>query len=242
MSVNYRTRGFVFKKEDRLESDRVFTVFTHDFGKVEVFAKAIRKIASKLKGGIEIFSLSEIEFIQGKNRKTLIDAILIEKFNNIIEVPEKIEIINKISGMLDSFIKGQEPDENIWNLIIDFSEKLNNTKLSVNNQPLVYYYFIWNFISVLGYEPELSKCAVCSQKLNPYNLYFSNKEGGVICGLCFQSNKNAKKINSDMIKTLRLILKKDWQTLCKLKIDLYSQKLLKEISEDYYHYLMHTLN
>src|SRR3989344_2721101 len=174
MVVHYRTIGFVFKREDRIESDRIFTVFTYDFGRIEIFAKAIRKIASKLKGGIEIFSLSEIEFIQGKNRKTLTDANLIEKFNNIIEVPEKIEIFNKISDMLDSFIKGQEPDEKIWSLIMDFSEKLNNTDLTVNNQQLLYYYFVWNFISILGYSPELSRCAICNQKLNPYNLYFSN--------------------------------------------------------------------
>ena len=63
MAVHYKTKGFILKKEDRLESDRIFTVFTYDFGRIEIFGKAIRRIASKLKGGIDIFSLSEITLL-----------------------------------------------------------------------------------------------------------------------------------------------------------------------------------
>src|SRR3990167_7638334 len=107
MTTSYRTAGFVFKKDDRFESDRNFSVFTKDFGRVEVLGKSIRKIASKLRGGIEIFSLSEIEFVQGKNRKTLTDAVLDKKFNNIY-TPVKLDISYKISGLVDNFIKGEE--------------------------------------------------------------------------------------------------------------------------------------
>ena len=49
MAVHYRTNAIVFKKEDQSEADRIFTVFTHDFGKLDIRAKAIRKINSKLK-------------------------------------------------------------------------------------------------------------------------------------------------------------------------------------------------
>ena len=44
MTVHYKTEGFVFKSVDRLEADRVFSVFTVDFGRIEVFGKSIRKI------------------------------------------------------------------------------------------------------------------------------------------------------------------------------------------------------
>ena len=76
MFLNYRTKGFIFKKEDRGEADQLFTIYTKDFGKLEILGKAIRKISSKLRSGAETFYLSEIEFIQGKTYKTLTDAIL----------------------------------------------------------------------------------------------------------------------------------------------------------------------
>jgi len=246
MAVYYRTQGFIFKKKDILEADRVFSVFTYDFGRLEVFGKAIRKIASKLRGGIEIFSLSEIEFIQGKNRKTLTDTIAIEKFSNIMQDPARLEISHKISDILDNFIKGQEKDELIFNLLKETLNKLNNPKLQASSIQLIYCYFLWNFLSALGYHPEIQKCAVCGLKLDPYTLYFSNKDGGIICRNCSDFDIEAKKIyperyqriNSDIVKILRLILKRDWQILSKLKVEVFSQDLLKEISDNYYRYIL----
>jgi len=246
MSVYYRTQGFIFKKKDILEADRVFSVFTYDFGRLEIFAKAIRKITSKLRGGIEIFSFSEIEFIQGKNRKTLTDTIAIEKFKNIMQNPEKLEISHKISDILDNFIKGQEKDELIFTLLKDTLNKLNDPKLQDFSIQLIYYYFFWNFLSITGYHPEIQKCAVCGSKLNPYILYFSNKDGGTICKNCSDSNMEAeraysepcRRVNSDVVKILRLILNKDWNILSKLKVEVSSQNLLKEISNDYCYYIL----
>ena len=237
MAAHYATKGFVFKREDRSEADRVFSVFTRDFGRVEIFAKAIRKITSKLKGGIEIFALSDIEFIQGKNRKTLIEAALAKKFTDISKVPEKIIMAGRVSLLLDNFIKGQEADERIWNLIVDFFEKLSNEKLIFPGQRL-YYYFFWNFISALGYKPELSTCAACNQALYPATLYFSSNDGGILCQDCFAVRKTGEKIHPDVVKVLRVMLKNDWDTLLKLKIQKSSQKELEQISENYYRYLL----
>jgi len=231
MTTRYKTQGFVFKKNDINESDRFYSVFTNDFGRLDIFAKAIRKNASKLKSGIDIFYISDIEFIQGKNKKTLTDAITIQKFNNIWQDVEKFKIANRMGEILDSFIKGEERDENLFNLLNEVFNKLNDNNLDNKKYLLIYYYFLWNIFSLLGYSSEVQKCASCREKLIPYNIYFSNKEGGVICKGCFHKDKFAKEINSDTVKVLRIILSKDWQTLLKLKIEPASQKILSEISE-----------
>src|SRR3989344_8727154 len=107
MTTYYKTKGFVLKKNDRSEADRIFTIFTDDFGKIEIRARAIRKITSKLRAGIDVFYFSEVEFIQRKNHKTLTDAVAIEK-NDCSQNFEKMIIYNKIAEVLDKFIKGQE--------------------------------------------------------------------------------------------------------------------------------------
>jgi len=232
MSLYYRTKGIVFKKDDRGEADRIFTIFTHDSGKLEVVARAIRKINSKLRAGIDVFYLSEIEFIQGKFYKTLTDSAAIERFKSISQYPEKLNISRKIAEFIDCYINGQEKDEDMFNLLNETLTKLN----SQTNHSLIYHYFFWNFFSILGYRPEIYKCAACQEKLNPYSIYFSNKEGGVICKNCLASDREAKKINSDVVKVLRLFLKNDWQVISKLKIDKPSRILLEEISKDYHLY------
>ena len=237
MTLHYRTYGFVLKKEDRFEADRVFSVFTKEFGRVEVTGRAIRKIASKLRGGIDLFSLSEVEFIQGKNKKTLTDAITIETYKNILESPEKLQVAYKISDMVACFVKEQQQDETIFNLLQEALGKLNEPQLPVKTYPLAYYYFLWNFVSALGYAPELSVCAVCAEKLNPQSLYFSNKEGGAVCQTC-AAWSNAVKITSDVVKVARLLLKKDWDMLKRLTIGESAKRQLEKVSEEYLAYLI----
>jgi DNA repair protein RecO (recombination protein O) len=238
MAVQYRTQGFVFKRRDLGEADRVFSLFTRDFGRIEVTGKAIRKIVSKLRSGIEMFSLSEVEFVQGKTAKTLTDAIALKRFGKIVTNPEKIAFALEISEVIECFVKGQELDEAIWETILDAFSTLNEA--DTKNVSMAYFYFLWNFLDVLGYKPEISSCAICGQKLHPYALYFSNREGGIICNTCLKKDVHAKKINSDIVKVLRLFFQKEWATVSKLKMEKNSQKLLGQVSKNYYAYLSQT--
>jgi len=233
MAVHYRTQGFIFRKNDFVEADRIFTIFTKDFGKLEILGKAIRKIKSKLRGGMRLFSLANIEFIQGKTYKTLTDASLIEDFPDLRKNLKRLKITYEISEILDDLIRGQEKDEKIWNLLRETFQRLNNLSLSVKECWLIYYYFLWNFLSVSGYRPELNFCSICQKKLIPENLYFNLKEGGVICFDCFKKTKSGKKIEPDVIKILRLILKKEMSLLKRLKIKTAYQEAIKEISGEY---------
>jgi len=234
MFTHYRTEGFILKKVDRGEADRIFTTYTKDFGKLDLLAKAERKIKSKLRGGLETLCLSEIEFIQGKAHKTLTDTILIENFLNLKKDLKKIRIAHQITETLDVLVKGQEPDEKIWRLLkISFS-KLNTNNLNPITYKLIYYYFFWNLLSFLGYEPELYRCSFCQKKITPEKIYFNPREGGTVCQACFQKDKSSKTISPEVIKILRLILKKEWGTLLKLKFEAKYLKELFLISKSYF--------
>ena len=66
MFRHYRTQGFILKKADRGEADRIFTIYTKDFGKLEILAKAERKIKSKLKGGLGLFIYQKLSLFKEK--------------------------------------------------------------------------------------------------------------------------------------------------------------------------------
>lgn len=234
MAIHYRTQAFILNKADLWEADQVFTVFTKDFGKLKILGKAIRKIKSKLRSGIEPFYLSEIEFIQGKNHKTLTDATAIEKLKNVRQDLEKLEIVSQIIENADDLIRGEEKDEDIWNLLTEVFEKLNDYKLQTINYSLIYYYFLWNLFSILGYQIDLYYCANCQKKLVPEKLYFDSEEG-IICSSCLPTEALVKagEISPDVIKILRLFLEKDWNILLRLKIQDFHKKELEAISLDF---------
>jgi len=242
MFIHYRSQGFVLKEENRGEADKVFTIFTKDFGKLKISGKAIRKIKSKLRAGIQVFYLSEIEFIQGKNQKTLIDAIPLDKFSNIKGNLNRLRIISKIAEVFDKLIKGEEPDKKLWELLLEVFKGLDSCPVSHPLYSMVYYYFIWNLFSILGYKPTLNQCVICQDKLTPTILYFDSEQGGIICGDCFRKTKKGEKIKVETIKILRVLLEKNWKAFSKLKIKTEHQGDLKKVSENYLSYLSDALD
>jgi len=224
MFTYFRTKAFFLKEKEYGEDSKIFDVFTKNFGKIKVFGKAIRKVKSKLRAGTEIFSVSEIEFIQGKIHKTLTDVVLIDKFENLKINNNKFQIVSKISKDLEKLVHGEEKDNKIWELLEKTFRRLNtNAKISDWQLKIIYYFFFYNLISILGYKPELYYCHICHKKLSKENIYLFSKKNGIICESCFQKMNKIKKkeylnININSIKILRIILKKDWKTLQRLKI------------------------
>lgn len=234
MFTHYRTQAFILKKKDIGEADRLFTVFAKDFGKLELLAKGERKITSKLRSALELFYLSEIEFIQGKAYKTLTDALLVESFNGLRKSLRAVSIASQIAQVLDRLLKGQEPDNNIWQLLKETFEKLNDQKTKSETRNLVYHYFLWNFISLLGYQVEFYRCSSCGKKLIPEKIYLSFKKGGLVCESCGKSEKRENPLNLNVVKLVRILLKKDLSSLPRLKVQKSDLDSLKEISGNYF--------
>ena len=230
MAVHYHTKGFFLKEINRGESDKLFVVYTKDFGKIKILGRAIRKIKSKLRGGAGLFYLSEIEFIQGKTHKTLTDTILIDSFQETRKNLEKLKVGFQINEVLDKLVD-EEKDEKVWSLLNETFNKLNNCSLFIVHCSLLYYYFFWNLLSILGYQPELYKCAFCEKELKPNRLFFSVEHGGAVCENC--AGKKLIEITPEVIKILRIILKKDWFVLSRLKIKQDHRELLANLSENY---------
>jgi DNA repair protein RecO (recombination protein O) len=150
MFVNYRTQGLILKKDDRGEADRLFTVYTKDFGKLAILGRGIRKISSKLRSGAEVFYLSEIEFIQGKAQKTLTDAALIENFDNLRQNLNRLKVAQEVASIADSALVAPEADPKIWDLLLRVFNKINDPKATPDDLKEIYKYFVFDFKICLG--------------------------------------------------------------------------------------------
>ncbi len=79
-----QTMGIVLSRVDYGEADRIVTVLTGNDGKITLMAKGVRKVRSKLAGGIELFSISELLYVPGKGSiGTLVSARLIEHASSV---------------------------------------------------------------------------------------------------------------------------------------------------------------
>ena len=60
------TTGVILSRVNYKEADRILGVITPNYGKVRLMARGVRKIKSKLAGGIELFSISSLNYVNGK--------------------------------------------------------------------------------------------------------------------------------------------------------------------------------
>ncbi|MBI2113380.1 MAG: DNA repair protein RecO [Candidatus Wildermuthbacteria bacterium] len=164
MSVQWRTQGIILKKRDRGEADRVFTVFTKEYGKLQLWAVSCRKITSKLRSGLEMPYCSDFAFVQGKTKKTVVDALPLETYAGIREDLPKLKVSFRMLATLDFFLKGESQDEKVWELLRQCLHALNENTTHANNCSRVYYYFFWNLVSLLGWEPSHAKLGKDAQK------------------------------------------------------------------------------
>jgi DNA repair protein RecO (recombination protein O) len=99
------TQGIILSRTDFGEADRIITLLTPDHGKLRLLAKGVRRVKSKLAGGIELFSVSSITFVKGRGEiGTLVSTRLFKHYAHIVTNLERtllgyefIKRINKVT-------------------------------------------------------------------------------------------------------------------------------------------------
>src|SRR4051812_44153733 len=86
MSQQRVTTGIVLTRIEYGEADRIVTVLTPNDGKLRLMAKGVRRVKSKLAGGVELFSVSSLTYIPGRGDiGTLISSRLETHFGHIVQ-------------------------------------------------------------------------------------------------------------------------------------------------------------
>ena len=87
-----RTEAIVLRRTDYGEADRILQLLTPE-GKRSVIARGVRKEKSKLAGGVELFSVSEVVIHEGRTELgVLTSAKLLEYFDAFVKDIELIEM------------------------------------------------------------------------------------------------------------------------------------------------------
>lgn len=150
------TKAIVLTRTNYGEADRIITMLTPDFGKLRLIAKGVRRIKSKLAGGIELFSESDITFIRGKGEiGTLISARLSANYGNIVKDINRTmlgyDLIKQINKTTED-----ECESAYFELLCAAYAALNDDSLS--NQ-LIELWFSANLLILGGMTPNLATSA-----------------------------------------------------------------------------------
>ena len=140
------TEAIILKRINFGEADRILTVLTRDSGQISMLAKGVRKSKSKLAGGLELFSISDINYIDGKSDlKTTISTRLKVHFKNIVSDIDKTMSGYDFMKSIDSFTQhSNEPEYFV--LLLSGLESLDNVNLPIS---LVE---VWFYLKILQHN------------------------------------------------------------------------------------------
>ncbi len=80
------TKAIILRRVNYGEADRILTVITSTHGKLSLFAKGARRSKSKLAGGLELFCVSDVDFIDSpKDLKTVVSTRLDRNFTDVVK-------------------------------------------------------------------------------------------------------------------------------------------------------------
>src|SRR3989344_4227240 len=127
----HHTEGIILSANDFGEADRIYNIYTKDFGKVSVLAKGVRLEKSKLQPHLLPLSFARVSFIEGKEFMRLTDA---EEILSPLLDEKTYSAFSGACSFLERLVKGQEKDEAVWELLKSAYQCLLDTRCLVKNE------------------------------------------------------------------------------------------------------------
>jgi DNA repair protein RecO (recombination protein O) len=231
----YKTEAIVIRKTKLGEADSILTFFTPRLGKIQGFAKSLRKTKSKMAGHLELLTHSQVAFSRGRNVDTITGAQTVNAF-----LPLKNDLWLTSCGLYVAELVNQfaaEHQENypLFQLMLDTLQRL----CQQNNRELTLRYFEVHLLENAGYRPQLRECVACHKALEPVANAFSASAGGMLCPVCSAMSQSFSfPLSVNAQKVLRLLQSDDYNTASRVKID---AELARELENVLSGYLKHLL-
>ena len=211
-----KTLGYVLRRTNYNEADRILNLIT-PFGKISAIAKGVRKVKSKLAGGIEMFTLSEVNLHFGKGDLATLTGVKMLKFHGEIlkdlermeKAGEFLKEINRLSEMVDSS---------------EFFEIIDKCLTALNENAdvsLVDAWFLLNTARVTGEQVNLYRDINGNKLEADLRYYWDGQEMGL--------EVDARgPIDANTIKMMRLMLTADLAVVSRVKnAEMYAPEILK---------------
>ncbi len=232
---NYQTEAVIIKKTRLGEADSILTLYTPDLGKIQGFAKSLRRPRSKMAGHLELLTHSKVSLARGRNLDTITGGQTITAFlplkSNLWLTSYGLYVIE----LVNQFTADHVEDSALFHLLLD---TMHNLCQEDTDKGTVLRYFELHLLHEVGYRPQLQRCVTCKSPLQPVTNYFSPVAGGALCPNCGPQQTLSHLLTINALKVLRFLQENDYDTINRLKIDQALSQELEAVMRGYIRYLL----
>jgi DNA repair protein RecO (recombination protein O) len=231
---DYQTEAIIISKIKLGEADRILTLCTPDYGKIQAVAKGVRRPKSKMAGHLELLTCSQVRLARGRNLETITGSQTIESF-----LPLRNDLWLTSCGLYAAELVKQFTTERVANPALFRLLLATLLRLSQAESPeMTLRYFELHLLDLAGYRPQLQECVACRTELKPEANAFCAGSGGILCPNCRLAQADSFDISVDALKVLRLFQRSEFEVVSRLKIYPGLAQELKIVLAIYIRYIL----
>lgn len=149
----YSSEGIILARKNYSEADRILIVFSKNYGKLSLLAKGIRKLKSKKRGHLEIFSHVKFSAVTTNAIDIIAEVETINTFSKVRANLNKISLAYYFCEVVTKTTREDEIKNEVFNILIKFLSRLENE----TSLKKLRHEFLYELLEELGYWPEGKK-------------------------------------------------------------------------------------
>jgi DNA repair protein RecO (recombination protein O) len=223
-----KTQGVVTKTVNYGEGDKIITLLSDKFGKIQTMAKGARRTKSKLIAGTQLFCHGEFLLFKGKNWYYIDQVEIISTFYKIRNDLIRLSYGTYLIELVNEITQPEQPPGRLFDLTVESLEMLSDESA---DPEIILRAAELKALDFAGFRPHLNRCVSCGHAENL--LYFSPSAGGILCKNCENTEAYGYRISPSALKIMNLMLRWDLKKLNCLKIDRDVLDVLERIMRSY---------
>jgi len=193
--------GIVVRYANYRDNDRILDILTAEMGLVSAAARGCRRQKSPLLSASELFVFGEFVLFGTKDRYSVNSCDVRETFYPLREDMGRFAAGAYMLSLIQAGVTTGEKSDAQFSLLY---HALSFTAYGDVNPTDMAICFAVRLLSLLGFRPSLTSCAICGRDIKQEKLLqFSAESGGAVCSHC---SARGQKVSALSLEALRRML------------------------------------
>ena len=215
----YKAEAIILRARKFGEADRILTLFTPTFGKLEAKAKGVRKTTSRLSGHLQPLNRCMLQLAQGHLTDVITGCETLDSFRRL---RDDLELLSR--GLYAAELTDRMTAENVqalgtYRLLFDTLNRLD----AGTGAETALRFFEMGLLDQAGFRPEVERCVGCGRALEPDGDgatagFFAPVAGGAVCRDCVPGMAGPRVMTLNGLKVLRLLLRGSYNDVARVNV------------------------
>ncbi|KKW05536.1 MAG: repair protein RecO protein [Candidatus Moranbacteria bacterium GW2011_GWE1_49_15] len=227
--MEYKYTSIVLGKRDVGETDRIYSLYTLEGGKVQALAKGVRKTGAKLAGLLENFTYADISVARNQGMGKITSSVVENGFPSLRRDYYSLSKTLSIFNIFNKIVDLDHKDPAVFMLLREFLEAVDSQSLISSTMKAEDYedriellssVFLYKLLDTLGYGSQIDGCAECGKEIGKSveaDVFFSARSGGLVCSECGSKTGNILSLSGNSVKLMHISLKNNLKSFARLK-------------------------